>query len=66
MSAQTHRASELKPSLMTAQLRLALPKRVETPPPPEITPLAHKAPKPALPKPRPRPAAEPLPEPAPL
>jgi hypothetical protein len=68
LSAQTHRASELKPSLMTAQLRLALPKRVETPPPPEITPLAQKAPKPAVPlqKPRPRPAAEPLPEPAPL
>ncbi len=68
LSDQTHRKSELKPSLMTAQLRLALPKRVETAPPPEITPLAQK---PSRPKPqpsRPRPAAAPLPlpDPAPL
>jgi hypothetical protein len=32
LSAQTHRPSELPPSLMTAQLRLALPKRVASKP----------------------------------
>src|SRR5450830_1573645 len=68
LSAQTHRPSDLPPSLMTAQLRLALPKRVETPPPPEITPLAQKPSKPAAqPQPsRPKPAPLPLPDPAPL
>jgi hypothetical protein len=55
LSAQTHRASELPPSLMTAQLRLALPKRVESAPLEEIKPLA-KAPRPPVPRPRPAPA----------
>jgi hypothetical protein len=40
LSAQTHRASELPPSLMSAQLRLALPKRVESKPVEEVQPLA--------------------------
>lgn len=40
LSAQTHRASELPPSLMSAQLRLALPKRVESKPLAEVQPLA--------------------------
>jgi hypothetical protein len=39
LSAQTHRPSELPPSLMTAQLRLALPKRVESAPLAELAPL---------------------------
>ncbi|WP_072786945.1 DUF3108 domain-containing protein [Duganella sacchari] len=51
LRAQTHRPSALAPSLMTAQLRLALPKRVAMPPAPEVQPLA-AAPKPiARPKP---------------
>lgn len=40
LSAQTHRPSELPASLMTAQLRLALPKRVESKPVEEVAPLA--------------------------
>ncbi|HEX5342904.1 MAG TPA: DUF3108 domain-containing protein [Duganella sp.] len=43
LSAQTHRPSELAPSLMTAQLRLALPKRVESKPLAEVAPLAPSA-----------------------
>jgi hypothetical protein len=39
LSAQTHRPSELPASLMTAQLRLALPKRVESAPLAELPPL---------------------------
>ncbi|NYE63435.1 hypothetical protein FHW58_004665 [Duganella sp. 1224] len=69
LSEQTHRPSERKPSLMTAQLRLALPKRVEMPPPPQIAPLAKKTPPPRkaeAPPFRPRPAPMPLPDPAPL
>jgi hypothetical protein len=66
LSDQTHRPSERTPSLMTAQLRLALPKRVATPPPPAITPLARPRPKPSLsPKPMPLPEPAPLPEPDP-
>ncbi|MRX11843.1 DUF3108 domain-containing protein, partial [Pseudoduganella sp. FT25W] len=61
LSAQTHRASDVPPSLMTAQLRLALPKRVESAPAPEVKPLAQHAPKPVA-----RPKPPPLPEPAPL
>jgi hypothetical protein len=40
LSAQTHRPSELPASLMTAQLRLALPKRVESKPLDDVAPLA--------------------------
>jgi hypothetical protein len=43
LSAQTHRPSELPPSLMTAQLRLALPKRVESAPVAEVAPLPKAA-----------------------
>ena len=43
LNAQTHRSSELAPSLMTAQLRLALPKRVESKPLAEVAPLAPSA-----------------------
>ncbi|MTV40301.1 DUF3108 domain-containing protein, partial [Duganella radicis] len=47
LSAQTHRPSELAPSLMTAQLRLALPKRVESAPLEDVAPLAALPRKPA-------------------
>ncbi|MQA23854.1 DUF3108 domain-containing protein, partial [Rugamonas sp. FT103W] len=63
LAAQTHRPSPLPPSLMTAQLRLALPKHVDTPPAAELQPLPAAA-KPA-PKPRPKPAPQPAAEPAP-
>lgn len=63
LAAQTHRPSPLPPSLMTAQLRLALPKHVDTPPAAEVQPLPPAA-KPA-PKPRPKPAPQPAAEPAP-
>lgn len=43
LSAQTHRPSELPASLMTAQLRLALPKRVESKPLEDVAPLAPAA-----------------------
>ncbi|RZT06155.1 Protein of unknown function [Duganella sp. CF402] len=43
LSAQTHRPSELPASLMTAQLRLALPKRVENKPLEDVAPLAPAA-----------------------
>jgi hypothetical protein len=43
LSAQTHRPSELPASLMTAQLRLALPKRVESAPLAELAPLPKAA-----------------------
>jgi hypothetical protein len=43
LSAQTHRPSELPTSLMTAQLRLALPKRVESKPLEDVAPLAPAA-----------------------
>jgi len=43
LSAQTHRPSELPASLMTAQLRLALPKRVESKPLAELAPLPKAA-----------------------
>lgn len=54
LSAQTQQQSELKPSLMTAQLKLALPKRVESKPVEEIKPLAEA---PRKPRPRPKPAS---------
>ncbi|NVD72222.1 DUF3108 domain-containing protein [Duganella sp. BJB1802] len=63
LAAQSHRPSPLPSSLMTAQLRLALPKHVETPPAEEVQPLPPAA-KP-LRKRKPAPAPEPAPEPAP-
>nr|WP_315259624.1 DUF3108 domain-containing protein [uncultured Duganella sp.] len=58
LSAQTQRQSELKPSLMTAQLKLSLPKRVESAPLEEIKPLTEAPPRPVpRAKPRPVPAA---------
>jgi len=60
LSAQTHRPSPLPASLMTAQLKLSLPKRAESAPLEEIKPLAEAPRKPAArPKPLPRPAAAP-------
>ncbi|MBA5685460.1 DUF3108 domain-containing protein [Duganella sp. LX47W] len=61
------------PSLVTAQLHLALPQRHEAAPLPELQPLSPSAPKPvpklprrpAPPPPAPEPAAEPAPAPAP-
>ncbi|NGZ82856.1 DUF3108 domain-containing protein [Duganella aceris] len=50
LSAQTHRASPLPASLMSAQLRLTLPKRVESAPAPEVAPLP-KGPAAARPRP---------------
>ncbi|WP_432381289.1 DUF3108 domain-containing protein [Duganella sp. P38] len=58
LGAQTHRDAELKPSLMTAQLKLSLPKRVESAPVQEIKPLAEAPRKPPA-RPKPRPAAAP-------
>ncbi|MYM35990.1 DUF3108 domain-containing protein [Duganella sp. FT94W] len=58
LSAQTDRPSAPKPSLMTAQLKLSLPKRVESAPVEEIKPLAEAPRKPA-PKPRPKPVPAP-------
>ncbi|SDH17655.1 MULTISPECIES: DUF3108 domain-containing protein [unclassified Duganella] len=52
LAAQTHRPSELPPSLMTAQLKLSLPKRVESAPVEEIKPLA-EAPRKPLARPKP-------------
>ncbi|RFP13992.1 DUF3108 domain-containing protein [Duganella sp. BJB488] len=62
LAAQSHRPSPLPSSLMTAQLRLALPKHVETPPAEEVQPLPPAA-KPSR-KRKPAPAPEPAPEPA--
>lgn len=44
LSAQTQRPSALPASLMTAQLRLALPKRVQSKPQQEVAPLPRAAP----------------------
>ncbi|RFP10050.1 MULTISPECIES: DUF3108 domain-containing protein [unclassified Duganella] len=64
LATQSHRPSPLPQSLMTAQLRLALPKHVETPPAAEVQPLPPAA-KPARKrKPEPVPAPEAAPEPA--
>jgi len=62
LAAQSHRPSPLPSSLMTAQLRLALPKHVETPPAEEVQPLPPAAKPPR--KRKPAPAPEPAPEPA--
>jgi len=59
LSAQTHRPSELPASLMTAQLRLALPKRVESQPLEDVAPLAPSA-APRKPAVSARPAVEPV------
>lgn len=66
LAAQSHRPSPLPPSLMTAQLRLALPKHVETPPAQEVQPLppAAKPPRQRKPAPAPEPAPEPAAPPA--
>ncbi|MYM70187.1 DUF3108 domain-containing protein [Pseudoduganella sp. FT55W] len=57
LSAQTHRPSELPPSLMTAQLRLALPKRVDSTPLAEVAPLAAAPRRPAA---KAKPVVEPV------
>lgn len=61
LSAQTHRQTALQPSLMTAQLKLTLPKRVESAPAQEIKPLAQA---PRKPPSRPRPATAAAPSPS--
>jgi len=62
LNAQTHRSSELAPSLMTAQLRLALPKRVESKPLADVAPLAPSA-APRRPAAKAAPALEPVAQP---
>jgi hypothetical protein len=52
LSSESSRPSPQPPSLMSAQLRLTLPKRVERAPEPEVAPLPLPK-KPATPKPRP-------------
>lgn len=68
LSAPSHRPSPLSPSLMTAQLRLTLPKHVESAPVAEVAALAPEAkPKPAArraPKKAPPESKQQAPEPA--